>query len=298
MKRRLRSGFGLIFFLTGLLVSSVFELTLLSAGASEIEVRPSRQILFLGRQVYQFNCAVCHGVTGDGNGPAASMFRIRPRDFRPGIFKFRSTAPGSLPTDDDLLRTITSGLRWTGMIGRPDLRQSERRAVIEYIKTFSPRFVKEQSKKPAAVPPPPEQTEQVLRLGKQLYEDAGCVDCHGRGARGDGPSSSGLKDDWGWSVWPSDLTWRPLKRGADIKETYLTLATGLSGTPMPSYAGSLSSREMWALVYYLESLVSPQHRLDPNQPLGEEQRGWMIVRMGTMMGGGMMMGPGMMRRFR
>ena len=280
---------------TVLLIWSIFELTPLSADASEVEVRPSRETLLVGREIYQINCAVCHGVAGDGNGPAASMFRIRPRDLRPGIFKFRSTATSSLPTDDDLLRTITNGLRWTGMIGRPDLREDERRAVIQYLKTFSLRFTKEQAENPVAVPSAPKKSQQVLQEGKRLYDDAGCIDCHGRGGRGNGPSSSGLKDDWGWPIWPSDLTWRPLKRGSDLNEIYLTLATGLSGTPMPSYTSSLSSREIWALVYYLESLVPPEHRLDPNQPLGEEQRGWMVVRMGSMMGGGMM-GRGMMHR--
>jgi mono/diheme cytochrome c family protein len=147
------------------------------------------------------------------------------------------------------------------------------------------------------VPAGPEKTQQLLDQGKRLYKEVGCNDCHGEQGRGDGPSAGGLKDDWGWSTWPSDLTWRPLKRGSDTKETYLTLVSGLSGTPMPSYADSLSSRELWALVYYLELLVPRDHRLDPNQLLGEEQQGWMALRMGGMMGGGMM-GPGMMQRSR
>ncbi len=54
------------------------------------------------RRVYEVNCAACHGVESDGNGPAARMFVTRPRDFRSGIFKFRSTPSGSLPTDEDL----------------------------------------------------------------------------------------------------------------------------------------------------------------------------------------------------
>jgi cytochrome c oxidase cbb3-type subunit 2 len=281
----------------GLLLWPGFGITLLSFRPSELEAQPSRQTLSLGQQIYQVNCAVCHGVAGDGNGPAASMFRIRPRDFRTGIFKFRSTASGSLPTDDDLLRTVTRGLRWTGMIGRPDLWETDRRAVIQYIKTFSSRFMKEKAAKPISVPPAPPKTKEILAQGKRLYGEAGCVACHGTGGRGDGPSSTGLKDDWGRPIWPSDLTWRPLKRGSAVGETYLTLVTGLFGAPMPSYAGSLSSWEVWALVYYLESLVPPDHRLDPNQVLGEEQQGWMAVRMGGMMGGGMM-GPGMMHRFR
>lgn len=100
-----------------------------------------------------------------------------------------------------------------------------------------------------------------------------------------------MKDDWGWPTRPTDLTWRPLKRGSTPDGIYLTIATGLSGTPMPSYGDSLESREIWALVYYLESLVPAERRLSALRPLGEERVGWMVVRMH-----GMMMGPGMMRR--
>ncbi len=267
-----------------------------SVGAAEVDGRSSRQTLLLGQEVYQANCAVCHGVAGDGNGPAASMFAIRPRDFRPGIFKFRSTASGTLPTDDDLLRTVTRGVRWTAMIGRFDLPEYARRAVIQYIKTFSSRFTKERPGKAMTVPSPAK-TANLVAQGKMLYDQLGCASCHGKTGQGNGPSAQGLKDDWGWPIWPSDLTWRPLKRGSDIRETYLTLMTGISGTPMPSYARSLDSQQAWALVYYLESLVPADHRPNPNQPLGEEHCGWMVVRMGGMMGGGMM-GPGRMGRFR
>ena len=283
--------------LVGFLLWPGFRSTLISARAAETETSPSRQTLYLGQQVYQVNCAVCHGVGGDGNGPYASMFRIRPRDFRTGVFKFRSTASGSLPTDDDLLRTVTQGVRWTGMIGRSDLDNNDRRAVIQYIKKFSSQFEKERPGKPINVPPAPPKTKEVMAQGKRLYAEVGCVACHGEGGRGDGSSASNLKDNWGWKTWPSDLTWRPLKRGSDTRETYLTLVTGLSGTPMPSYAGSLNKSQLWSLVYYLESLVPAERRLDPNQVLGEEQQGWNAVRMGGMMGGGMI-GPGMMHRSR
>lgn len=283
--------------LMGLLLWAGFGFTLTSAGAAETGTSPARQTLYLGQQVYQVNCAVCHGVGGDGNGPYASMLRIRPRDFRTGLFKFRSTASGSLPTDDDLLRTVTQGVRWTGMVGRADLGDNDRRAVIQYLKTFSSRFEKEGPGKPINVAPAPPNTKEVVAQGKRLYTEAGCVACHGEGGRGDGSSASALKDDWGWKTWPTDLTWRPLKRGSDTRETYLTLVTGLSGTPMPSYASSLNGSQLWSLVYYLESLVPPDHRPDPNQVFGEEQQGWNAVRMGGMMGGGMM-GPGMMHRSR
>lgn len=266
----------------------------LPVGAQEIRVNP-QELLRRGREVYEVQCAICHGQDGDGNGMAAHMFRIQPRDFRRGLFKFRSTPSGSLPTDEDLFQTVTQGLRWTGMVGRADLPEGDRKAVVMYLKTFSPRFSAERPATPIALTPPPPRNQDLLVKGGQLYRDAECGKCHGEAGRGDGPSAPGMKDDWGWPTQPSDLSWRPLKRGSAPEATYLTIATGLSGTPMPSYGDALDGKEIWSLVYYLETLVPNERRLSAMRILGEEQAGWMVVRMHGMMGPGMM-GPGMMRR--
>lgn len=238
------------------------------------------------RRVYELNCAVCHGAQGDGHGPAAHMFVTRPRDFRSGLFKFRSTPSGSLPTDEDLFWTITHGLRWTGMIGRSDLSDPELRAVVQYIKTFSPRFATEKPLPPVNIPPPPRRTTDLIIQGKTLFRDAGCGSCHGTQGRGDGPSAADMKDDWGRPIRPGDLTWRPLKRGSSLEQTYLTIATGLSGTPMAAFGDALDPNQIWATVYYLESLVPAERRLVPGQLLGEEQQGRMALHMGGMMGTG------------
>ena len=42
------------------------------------------------------------------------MYRFRPRDFQLAVFKFR-LVKGPLPTDGDLMRTITRGVRGTAM---------------------------------------------------------------------------------------------------------------------------------------------------------------------------------------
>ncbi len=287
-------GLGFLFFPVLLTVPESNWVHGLRAADAQVGMRevPS---LDRGKAVYESNCAVCHGTHGDGNGTAASMFLMRPRDFRPGKFKLRTTPSGSLPTDDDLLWTITNGLRWTGMLGRPDLSVSDRRAVVQYIKTFSPRFATEKPQSPVAIPLAPPKTAKRVALGKTLYKDAGCDSCHGPTGAGDGSSSQGLKDDWGWPTRTSDLRWRPLKRGSSLEQLYITLATGFAGTPMPSYGDSLSGDQLWSLVYYLETLVPPGQDLDPRQFLGEERHGWMAIHMGGMMGPGMM-GPGMMHR--
>jgi cytochrome c oxidase cbb3-type subunit I/II len=222
---------------------------------------------------------------------AAHMFRVRPRDFRPGVFKFRSTPFGSLPTDGDLLQSVTQGVRWTGMVGRVDLSGADRLAVVQYLKAFSARFATEAPAPAVGVPTAPPSNRELVEQGRHLYGELGCIGCHRERGRGDGPAAAGLKDYWDWPTRPSDLAWRPLKRGSRPEDLYLTIATGLSGTPMPYFGGSLDGRQIWALVYYLDSLVLSERRLLPGPPLGEESRGWMAVRMGRMMGG---MGRGMM----
>jgi mono/diheme cytochrome c family protein len=64
-----------------------------SAGVHAAEISQSDH--HFGRRVYELNCAVCHGVQGDGNGPAAGMLVTRPRDFRSGYSSFaqRHQAP-------------------------------------------------------------------------------------------------------------------------------------------------------------------------------------------------------------
>ena len=53
---------------------------------SDLEVPPKPkmepdQLLAQGRQVYDQNCAVCHGATGDGKGEAAPFLLPKPRSF-------------------------------------------------------------------------------------------------------------------------------------------------------------------------------------------------------------------------
>ena len=51
--------------------------------------------------LYREHCAHCHGVTGDGLGPTAAFLNPYPRDYRPGVFKFKSTERGGNPADRD-----------------------------------------------------------------------------------------------------------------------------------------------------------------------------------------------------
>jgi cytochrome c oxidase cbb3-type subunit 2 len=212
------------------------------------DAQTTGDLLLRGQRVYAANCAVCHGESGNGKGAMAHMLVTQPRDFRPGWFKFRSTPSGALPTDDDIMKIVTAGIRWTAMVGRADLSEPDRRAVVQYLKTFSPRFAKESSAPQLPVPAEPGPSKDRIDAGRKLYQEAECAKCHGERADGQGESGAELKDDWGNRLPASDLTWRPLKRGSAPGDLYRTLAAGLNGTPMPAYAAALDEQQIWALV--------------------------------------------------
>ena len=207
-----------------------------------------------GRLVYEANCAICHGREGDGMGMARHHFETPPAEFRSAKFKFRSTPSGSLPLDSDLFRTLTQGVGRTGMIPQVHLDEADRRDVVAYIKTFSPRFEREEPQPSIPIPPAPDRTPELTARGRALYVEAGCADCHGQGGRGDGPSAPDLTDDWGNPIRPADLTRLPRKSGPKPEDLYRTIATGLDGSPMASHADALTPEEVWALVAYLWEL--------------------------------------------
>ncbi len=94
--------------------------------------------------LYGRHCARCHGITGNGRGPTALYQSPYPRDFRRGIFKWKSTARAAKPTDDDLFHTITNGVHGTSMPSFALLTEDERLTLIQYVKYLSLRGELEQ----------------------------------------------------------------------------------------------------------------------------------------------------------
>ena len=53
--------------------------------ASSVRMPRSDEWIAHGKEVYERRCVGCHGVKGDGNGPAATfMYKFRPRNFHAG----------------------------------------------------------------------------------------------------------------------------------------------------------------------------------------------------------------------
>jgi cytochrome c oxidase cbb3-type subunit 2 len=207
-----------------------------------------------GAKAYGKYCVSCHGTQGDGRGPTAEWVDPRPRNFTSGTFKFRSTASGELPTDADLARTIENGLNHTNMPHWRALTPIERRDLVQFVKTFSARFATEPQGKPITIPSAPAVTPALLAKGKEVWNKVQCASCHGDGGKGDGASAPTLHDDWGQPITPRDFTSGPLKVGNRPEDLYRAFMTGLNGSPMPSFAESITPDEAWALVTYVRSL--------------------------------------------
>ncbi len=207
-----------------------------------------------GKGVYERYCVGCHGVKGDGRGIYAEGLNPKPRDFTKGVYKWTSGPSGSIPSDFDLMMTISEGVHGASMPAWRSIRESDRRSVVEYIKAFSPRFKKETPPRETFIYPPPGGTPDEIDKGKAVYEKIGCMACHGPKGRADGLSAGTLTDDWGDAILPANFSKGVFKTGKEEWKIYRSIANGLGGTPMPSFSDQLKPVEIWELVYFIQSL--------------------------------------------
>ena len=269
----------LLTILFGCMICFILNITPVRGQATPRLPKPptSTELIETGQQIYVQRCSFCHGLLGDGNGPAAEFMDPRPRDFTLATYKFRSTQSGELPLDEDLFRTISRGLSGTSMGAfdndkiKTGLSEKERWAVIYYIKTFSPEFEDPEldpitTGKVVSLPSnKAPYNANTIAQGKKVFNKAKCWECHGRGGRGDGEKSFDKIDDWGFPIRIRNVThpWK-IKAGSEVEDIYMRFSTGISGTPMPSFLKSLSEKERWYLANYIKSL---QHKLTSHQVL-------------------------------
>ena len=228
---------------------------LLAAGPRPL----TEQDLKAGRAVFQRECAACHGERGDGNGAGAPFVDPKPRNFTKKMFKLRTTPSGEAPATADILHTIERGIPGSAMPSFRFLSEQERRQVAAVVLDFAD-LLDQPEPNPIADPGnPPPVTPQSVAKGKQVYEAQGCAACHGASGKGDGPAAAALADDDGNPIKVRDFTTGVYRGGNERKDLYYRFTTGLDGTPMPSFADSVSDAERWALVDYIKSLeVAPR----------------------------------------
>ena len=87
-----------------------------------------------GRSLYMQHCMHCHGYSGGANGPTAKYLNPRPRDYRPGVFKFTSTHARDKASREDLYRIVRKGIPGTYMPSFLLLDDQELKDIIEYVR--------------------------------------------------------------------------------------------------------------------------------------------------------------------
>lgn len=227
---------------------------ILSGVVPAVHAEKPQPDLNAGQAAYEQQCARCHGITGAGDGIDAKRLFPKPRDFTSGMYKFRSTASGTAPTDDDLFQTITKGLPGSGMPDWEHLDEETRWQLVSYLKTLSPIFT-DSPPQPSDMGRDPGRKRVNLAQGRQVYEKLGCAACHGPEGRGNGPSAPSLIDGWDVPTRPANLTegWN-YRGGRDPRAIVTRVFAGIDGSVMPSYAEAATPEDVWQMAYYVHSL--------------------------------------------
>jgi cytochrome c oxidase cbb3-type subunit 2 len=205
-----------------------------------------------GRDIYVQNCSICHGTDGKGDGALAAELTPAPRNLVVGNFRYRSTGFGEPPSQADLIRIITQGIEGSygqSMPAFDTLSAAEVFALTNVVREFAGFDVFGTS---VDIPPQPEARQ--VDLGRQLFTDNGCNQCHGDTGDGNGIVATDLRDDNDAPIRPANLQSSAFKGGNKPEDIFLRINYGIDGTPMPSFGRNLSSNEVWALTDFVVSL--------------------------------------------
>jgi high-affinity iron transporter len=177
-----------------------------------------------GRQLYESNCASCHGPRAMGDGPLAATLNPKP----PAI---GSAAAMADVAPAMMFRKISVGVLGTAMVGfSPKLTAEQRWNIVMYLGSLR-------------------STPQQVAEGEGLYAQ-GCVECHGMTGLGDGSvarSLSKVPPELGSFAWQAERS---------DSQFALAVSAGMPGTPMPP-APNLTPAQVRSVVAYLRTL--PMH---------------------------------------
>ncbi len=241
----------------------------------------SAAVLTSGERAYVQYCRACHGDKGDGKGPAARGLRPPPRDFTLGSFKFGAVQGGMLPTDEDLVRVVRFGLHGTAMRAWDGVPEKQLLEIVQYLKTFSPRWREEEPGEAIVPTPDPWRGKEAAAVerGRAVYHGtAQCLSCHpsyaskryvhevtkqltGSGTldfREDMYGPEAKNSEFGVKLLPPDFTravLRSVRPEHQREDLYRVIAAGVGGTAMPTWRDALPEEDIWALVHFVDSLV-------------------------------------------
>jgi mono/diheme cytochrome c family protein len=182
---------------------------------------PSRPLdLLKGEEIYLEKCAPCHGESGQGDGPQASILQVTIPDLT------SETVTGSIRPLEWYL-VVANGRMERSMPGFKSLNSQQIWDTLGYVYSLGT---------------PPE----MLAEGRQVFEEK-CSSCHGPTGLGDGPALAGL------TVRPSDWT-DPSSLMELSQQDLMAIIAGGKGAPMPGFAEKLDESQMRAVSVYIWQL--------------------------------------------
>ena len=213
-----------------------------------------------GKQVFEANCAVCHGASGDGNGPMAATLKAPEKDVLTallGVFhielkrdplpskpiNFRNRDLEAVITPAILYETVTLGRPHTAMpaFGPEASFGANQAQVLSNRDRWDANVYEMQFRTTAA----------ELSAAKHLYEEQ-CAVCHGVNGDGKGPRGAEMAQQlWSWSRGEgpgifTDINYIVQRNPSELSNAILD-GHGL----MPSYRGKLTTPQLNGLVDYV-----------------------------------------------
>jgi mono/diheme cytochrome c family protein len=173
-----------------------------------------------GKDIFQHNCAGCHGANSDGKGIA-----------RPGLLPVPVDLHQDHYSDAHLATILWDGVYGSAMPPWRQLDKSDLTAVTAYVGSL------EAQEAPVSMSP------QDLDTASKLFA-ANCVHCHGDHGRGDGPAAGALK--------PSPVNFHV--RQPSPERAWTVIEQGIPGSSMPAWKGRLSDDERNLLARYVQTL--------------------------------------------
>jgi len=175
------------------------------------------------RDIYDRNCASCHGVTGEGDGRGADALHPKPANLAEHEY-----------TLDRLSFALWNGIAGTAMPAWRDLPAQDLSAAAAVVR----RFHNAQNE--------PNLPGNITELGSQVFKDH-CAQCHGENGAGDGSAVSEI------DMVPTNFRAVRPSLAASLR----ALRNGVEGTPMAPWTGKLSEAELSAVAYYVRGFFQP-----------------------------------------
>ena len=213
-----------------------------------------------GKQVFDQNCAVCHGMNGRGGGPMAKSLVAPHHDVlalltgllgirlhRKGLASkpadFHNLNNESVITPAIMYQTVTDGRANTAMpsFGPEASFGANKAQTLTNAQRWDANVYEMMFRT----------TPQGLSEGKRLY-DAQCASCHGMNGDGRGPRGPEMAAKiWSWSRGEgpgifTDINYMVQRNAADLANAILDGAG-----PMPSYKGKVTTVQLDDLVNYI-----------------------------------------------